>query len=142
MASLKTRATKADVAAFLASVPHDGRRADGEAMLALMSRITGWRARMWGPTIVGFGRYDYSYDSGHSGSMCVTGFSPRKANLVVYPGVHLEEAGAILDRLGPHKTGKGCLYLTRLEKVDIAVLEELIRAGIANISAKWPVAAE
>ncbi|MCW3835244.1 DUF1801 domain-containing protein [Sphingomonas canadensis] len=126
MAGNKTKPSGTGVDAFLDAVTHPGRRADGHAVRALMERITGEPAVMWGPSIVGFGSYHYRYASGRQGDMCRIGFSPRSANLVLYlrsfPGYE-----ALLDRLGKHKRSTGCLYLTRLDGVDMAVLEELVR---------------
>lgn len=94
---------------------------------------------MWGPTIVGYGSYDYSYESGRTGSFLATGFSPRKTNLSIYIMPGYEDFSEILSRLGKHKIGKSCLYINKLADVDINVLEELIRAGLKALDAKWPV---
>jgi hypothetical protein len=141
MAEAKTKPTKVDVKTFIAAVENDARRADALALLKIFESATGWKATMWGPSIVGFGRYTYVYDSGHSGDMCVTGFSPRKANLVIYPGLYPEEAGDILKKLGKHKASKACIYVNRLSDIDLAVLERLIKAGVASVKNKWPVSA-
>jgi hypothetical protein len=122
-----TRPTGAAVEEFLAAVADENRRADAVALCELMQDVTGEPAAMWGPTIVGFGSYHYRYDSGHEGDAALVGFSPRKQNLVVYlVGGYEERYPALLEKLGPHKTGKGCLYLKRLAAVDQAVLRELI----------------
>lgn len=135
----KTQATDADVAAFLDAVAPPVRRTDGLALDALFREVTGWTPQMWGPSLVGYGRYDYTYDSGRSGSMLATGFSPRKANLSIYIMPGYSEFGDILDRLGPHKLGKACLHVTRLERIDRDVLAELIRAGLDDLARRWPV---
>lgn len=135
----KTVPTGASVDAFIAGVAHEGRRADAVALLAMFERATGWRARMWGPSIIGFGRYDYTYESGRTGVAPVTGFSPRKANMVVYIMPGLARYPEALARLGPHRTGSSCLYLGRLSAVGAGVLEEMIRDGVAAMKAKWPV---
>lgn len=129
MAENKTQATGASVAEFLAAVGHPVRRGDGLRLLALMSRITGQPAEMWGPTIVGFGRYHYRYASGREGDSPAVGFSPRKSSLSLYGLTCGPEAAELLGRLGKHKTGAGCLYVTKLDDVDGAVLAELIRLG-------------
>jgi hypothetical protein len=100
-----------------------------------MTKVTGLKPKMWGPSIIGFGRYAYTYDSGHSGEMCLTGFSPRKANTVVYvlPGYTSAEMTERLSRLGKHKTGKSCLYLGKLADVDMDVLEEIVTDGVAHM---------
>ncbi|HKX92102.1 MAG TPA: DUF1801 domain-containing protein [Sphingomicrobium sp.] len=126
MADIKTKATDASVHAFLDAVPNPRRRADGKALRALMARITGAPAVMWGPSIVGFGAYHYRYASGHEGDMCRTGFSPRSAHLVLYVGGFPEYEG-LLARLGKHKRSTACLYLNKLADVDLGILEEIVR---------------
>jgi hypothetical protein len=126
MAEIKTRPTEMSVDAFLDGVGHPGRRADGKAVRAMMERVTGEPATMWGPSIVGFGRYHYRYASGHEGDMCRLGFSPRSAHLVLYVG-GFPEYEALLARLGKHKRSRACLYLNKLADVDPAVLEEIVR---------------
>lgn len=121
----KTRATDVDVTAFLDAVPDERRRAEGHAVRELMERVTGEPAVMWGPTMVGFG----SARAGGSGAeWFVVGFSPRKTALTLY-GVYDDDAPAdpLYDDLGAHTTGKGCLYLKRLDAVDAGVLETLVR---------------
>jgi hypothetical protein len=126
MAETKTRPTDVSVDDFLDAVPHPVRRADGKALRALMERISGAPAVMWGPSIVGFGALHYRYESGHEGDMPRIAFSPRKANLVLYLG-GFPEYEALLARLGKHKSSKACLYLNKLADVDEAVLEEIVR---------------
>ncbi|HYF23583.1 MAG TPA: DUF1801 domain-containing protein [Caulobacteraceae bacterium] len=126
MAETKTRPTSADVDTFLEAVEHPVRRADGQAVRALMERVTGEPAVMWGPSIVGFGSYHYRYASGHEGDATRVGFSPRAANLVLYVG-GFPEYEALLAKLGKHKRSRACLYLTKLADVDAAVLEEIVR---------------
>ena len=130
MAEIKTKPTDLSVDAFLDGVAHPGRRADGQAVRAMMERVTGQPAVMWGPSIVGFGRYHYRYASGHEGDMCRVGFSPRTAKLVLYVG-GFPEYEALLAQLGKFKRSKACLYLTKLADVDPAVLEEIIRRTYA-----------
>ena len=138
MAELKTKATEVSVDEFLDAIEDPVRRADGKAVRALMTRITGEVPRMWGPTIIGFGSYQYRYDSGHEGVMCRIGFSPRKAELVLYVlGGGAEEA-ALLGRLGKHRTGKSCLYIRTLRDVDMGVLEQLVAGALAAMDAKYP----
>ena len=137
----KTKLTKISVKDFIAAVEDDTRREDAQTLLKLFEKATGWKAQMWGPTIVGFGVYHYTYDTGHSGSICVVGFSPRKANLVIYvfdfPG-----KADLLQKLGKHKGGlKQCLYINRLADVDIAVLEKILKAGVVETKKTWPVTA-
>jgi hypothetical protein len=141
MADIKTVATKVDVETFIEGVEHEGRREDARELLALMTKWTGWEARMWGPSIIGFGKYDYTYDSGHSGSMCVVGFSPRKANLVVYVDRSYDESDALVETLGKVKVSTGCLYLGRLSTVDVKVLEKLVKQGVKATKKRWGVSA-
>lgn len=145
---LKTKPTKVSVKDFIASVPNETRRKDAETLLKIFEKVTGWKAQMWGPTIIGFGKYTYTYESGHSGDICVTGFSPRGANLSIYGGMYPDqpEAAAILKTLGKHKSSKACVYINKLEDVDLKVFEKYIRAGVANMKKVtkekgWPLAA-
>lgn len=139
--TIKTKATKVSVKDFIAAVENDARREDAKKLVKVFEKATGWKAQMWGPTIVGFGAYHYTYDSGHSGTICVVGFSPRKANLVVYAS---DFPGKIelLKKLGKHKGGdRGCLYLNKLEEVDTAVLEKIVKGSAAATKKVWPVTA-
>ena len=135
MADIKTKAGERSVSDFLASVEHPVRRADAATIIAIMEQVSGQPPVMWGPSIIGFGRYHYRYDSGHEGDMCRIGFSPRKANLVFYLAGDKEE---ILERLGKHKRGKGCLYVNKLADVDEAVLREMIADAWATMNARYP----
>ncbi|WP_296419441.1 DUF1801 domain-containing protein [Pseudooctadecabacter sp.] len=139
MAENKTKATDHDVTAFLEAVEHPVRRADGLVLDAMFRQITGWTPRMWGPTIVGYGSYDYVYDSGRSGTSLATGFSPRKAALSLYIMPGYQDYSDIRDRLGKHKIGKACLYINKLADVDLSVVEELVRRGVDDLGKKYPV---
>jgi hypothetical protein len=139
MATLKTQPTGADPAAFLDAVEPAGRRRDAWALDALFRETTGWEPQLWGPSILGYGRYRYRYASGREGEFLATGFAPRKANLVVYILPGYGDFCEILSRLGPHRLGKSCLYLGALSKVDTAVLAELIRAGLDDLARRWPI---
>ena len=139
MAANKTKATAASVDDFLDAVADPRRRDDAKALRALMERVSGVPAAMWGPSIVGFGRYHYRYDSGHQGDMARIGFSPRARELVLY----LDDGGygrhqGLMDRLGKYRTGKSCLYIKSLDDVDRAVLEQLIVEGLAHMDEKYP----
>ena len=96
---------------------------------------------MWGPTLIGYGEYHYTYDSGRTGDMLATGFSPRKANLVLYIMPGYANFQGILDRMGKHKLGKSCLYINKLADVDMAVVEEIVKAGLDDLATRWPVKA-
>ena len=139
MSGNKTVATSEDVQDFLRQVEPERRRADGLRLNEIFQQVTGYAPRMWGPSIVGYGEYHYTYDSGREGDFLATGFSPRKANLSIYIMPGYADFGPIPDRLGKHKMGKSCLYINKLADVDEDVLAELIRAGLADLDAKWPV---
>lgn len=129
---LKTKPTDADVVAFLMAVEHPRKREEGLQLLDLFSEVTGVEPRMWGPTIVGFGHEEYTYASGHSGEMARVGFSPRKAAHSLY-GLTLYGSNAdLLERLGKHRVGKGCLYVNKLADIDLGVLRELVERGWAG----------
>ena len=139
MAKIKTKPTEISPADFIEAVPDATRREDAKTVCAMLERITGEPPRMWGPSIVGFGSYHYKYDSGHEGTMCRLGFSPRKAQLVLYILTGDEGQAGKLARLGKHKTGKSCLYINKLADVDMAVLEEMTRDSLAYMNEKYPV---
>ena len=106
----------------------------------MMTRITGEKPKMWGPSIVGFGSYHYKYASGHEGDACLAGFSPRKAEFSIYLDTPEDSAerSDLLARLGKHRMGKGCLYVKRLEQVDLGVLEQLVRHSVEWARATYP----
>ena len=131
MVANKTQPTEASVAAFVAAIADERQRADSERLIALMSRVTGEPATMWGPSIIGFGSYHYRYASGRQGDAPLVGFSPRRSALTLYASAGDDVRADVLARLGPHKVGKGCVYLKRLSDVDEQALVELIRAGAA-----------
>ncbi|WP_309630448.1 DUF1801 domain-containing protein [Brevundimonas sp.] len=138
MAETKTRPTAVSVDEFIAAVEHPGRREDAMALVALMEAETGEKATMWGSSIVGFGRYHYRYDSGHEGDACLVGFSPRKANLVLYVAADEARRADMLARLGKHKSGAGCVYVNRLSDVDEAVVREMTRTSVETLKARYP----
>lgn len=131
----KTVETDTAVEDFLAGVAPEERQADGRAVATLMAQLSGEPARMWGPSIIGFGRYHYRYESGREGESCRIGFSPRKAELVFY--MHgLEDAD--FETLGKYRRGKGCLYVKRLSGIDMAVLERLIVKSLDHMDRTYP----
>lgn len=127
----KTRHTAVPVETFLAAVTPDVRRADAHVVCEMMARLSGEAARMWGPSIVGFGVRRYRYDSGREGETLKVGFSPRKPALVLYG---LGAAQGEVARLGKVVTGKGCIYIKRLADIDLAALEALIVRSLAKAS--------
>ncbi|MEM9384477.1 MAG: DUF1801 domain-containing protein [Pseudomonadota bacterium] len=138
-AELKTVANDVDVQTFINNVEPPRRREDAQLLLALFARVTGMEAKMWGPSIVGYGRYAYRYDSGREGEFMMTGFSPRKQNLSLYimPGYEFDGMSEMLERLGKHKLGKACLYINKLADVDLDVLEEIVLAGLEKVRGRW-----
>ncbi|WP_411351452.1 DUF1801 domain-containing protein [Leisingera aquaemixtae] len=139
MSQNKTVPTGASVEAFIASVEPARKAAEAQQLDALFRRVTGYRPQMWGPSLVGYGRYHYRYASGREGDFLATGFSPRKARHSIYIMPGYQDYGAILSRLGKHKLGKSCLYVNKLADIDLEVLAELIRTGLKDLNAIWPV---
>ncbi|WP_043442049.1 DUF1801 domain-containing protein [Arthrobacter sp. L77] len=129
MAELLTQPTDQDPRSFIEAIAHPTRRADALVLLDLMGRVTGERAVMWGPSMIGFGRYHYRYASGHEGDALSVGFSPRTTAQALYGLLAAPGAEDLLPRLGKHRRGAGCLYITSLAAVDLAVLEDLVRRG-------------
>jgi hypothetical protein len=126
MAELKTKSTTASVSQFIDAIKDPDRRKDCRTVLGMMKKATGARPRMWGSSIVGFGKYRYRYASGREGDWFVIGFSPRKQNLTLYLMSGANSHGALLRKLGKHKLGMGCLYINRLTDVDLPTLRDLI----------------
>ncbi len=133
MAELKTKKNRQSVTKFLSSVKDVTRRADAKKVLALMKDVTGQKPAMWGDSIVGFGTYRYKYESGREGEWPITGFSPRKTSLTLYIMSGFSKYQELLGQLGKHKTGKSCLYINRLDDVDLKVLRRLIRESVAHV---------
>ena len=133
MAELKTRPQRQSVAEFIRDIDDPKTRRDCDTLRKLMARVTGKRAVIWGTAIVGFGRYQYKYDSGHSGEYFVTGFSPRKQSLTLYIMAGFDNYDKLLEKLGKHTTGKSCLYIKKLEDVDMDVLKDLVRQSVEHM---------
>lgn len=126
----KTQPTAVSVDDFIQSIDHEGKRKDALTSLEMMKRVTGMSPKMWGPTIIGFGRYHYKYESGREGDFLMTGFSPRKSALTFYIMPGYRDMSEPLSRLGKHKLGKSCLYINKLADVDMDVLEEIVVEGL------------
>ena len=139
MAANKTEITDNDVGAFLNSVQPARRAQEARVLDTLFQQVTKFSPRMWGPSIIGYGRYHYTYASGRQGDFLATGFSPRKAAFSIYILPGYTDFSQILDRLGKHKTGKSCLYVNKLADINLDVLAELIRAGLADLGQRWAV---
>jgi Domain of unknown function (DU1801) len=136
----KTQATKLSAAAFIDAVADPEQKKDAKTIAALMKKHTGENPAMWGPSIIGFGKYAYKYDSGREGEMCRIGFSPRKGRTVLYMINGYEGEPALMAKLGKHKTGKSCLYIKRLTDVNMDVLEQLVVRSLEYMSKKYPPA--
>lgn len=139
MSENKTKATSADVGAFLDGVEPADKRDDARRLDALFREVTGFEPVMWGPSMVGYGRYHYVYKTGREGDFLATGFAPRAREFSIYIMPGYADFGGILDRLGKHKIGRSCLYVRRLSDIDEDVLGELIRAGLKDLARYWDV---
>jgi hypothetical protein len=134
MAETKTKPTTVSVDAFIDKVADEGVRDDCRALIKLMQKVTGSPPVMWGPTIIGFGKYHYKYGSGHEGDSALTGFSPRKPNFVVYATAQ----EPLMKKLGKHKATKGCIYFKRIADIDLKVLEKLVADSVRDTQKKYP----
>jgi hypothetical protein len=132
MAELKTKPNELSVEAFLEKTDEQTRK-DCYRLIDLMEKVTGEKAKMWGTAIVFFGQYHYKYASGREGDMCLTGFSPRKGNLSLYVLASAEGQSVLLDQLGKHKASKGCLYVKKLDDIDLHVLEKMVANCITAV---------
>jgi uncharacterized protein DUF1801 len=127
MAENKTRQTGISPREFLDRIADKEKKEDALVLLSMMEKITAKKPVMWGPSIIGFGKLHYEYASGHSGDICICGFSPRKHQISLYLSCNLEDYKDLLVKLGKHKTGKGCLYIKKMQDVNIKALETLIK---------------
>jgi hypothetical protein len=135
MHEAKTRPTAVPVETYIAAITDEARRADCRVLMTMMQRVTGALPAMWGSSIVGFGSYHYKYASGHEGETCLVGFSSGKAHMSIYllPGFETEGTLPLLNALGRHKRGKGCLNIKRLADVELPVLEQLVADSVAHV---------
>jgi hypothetical protein len=134
----KTKPQKTSVKDFLVNIGDEQMRKDAAVLSRLFEKVSGEKPVMWGDTIVGYGNYHYKYDSGREGDFFVTGFSPRKGNISLYTNCYLNENDPLLKSLGKIKHGKSCIYVRKLDDIDLAVLEKLIAQGIDFIKKKYP----
>jgi len=130
MAEQKTKPTTQSVEVFIDSIEDEARRTDCLALAQLMKRVTGTEPQIWGSGLVGFGNYHYKYASGHEGDCFIAGFAPRKTALTLYITAGVERFPKLLAKLGKYKAGKGCLYIKKLEDVNVGVLEDLLRQSV------------
>lgn len=142
MAELKTQQNDASVETFLDGIEHKKRQADTRAVCTLMARTTGWQAKMWGKSIIGFGAYDYKYESGRGGRWMIVGLSPRKTSLTVYIMPGFAGFPELMSKIGKYKIGKSCLYINKLEDVDLSILEQLIAQSVEVMKDRYSWAAE
>ncbi len=136
----KTQPTTASPKRFIQSVEHEKRREDAKALLELFERVTQMKPVMWGDSMIGFGKYAYKYASGREGEHFLTGYSPRKQNTTVYimPGFSAEKTQKQLAKLGKVKTSSSCLYINKLEDIDLKVLESMIKDSIKEMRKRYP----
>lgn len=132
-ADLKTKKTAASVSKFIEDIEDEKRRSECLRVMDLMKKATGADPKMWGASVVGFGDFHYKYESGRENDWFVTGFSPRKGNLTLYFMTGLDRYESLLERLGKHKTGKGCLYIKDLDDIDLSVLRELVTTSARDL---------
>jgi hypothetical protein len=138
MAEAKTVPTDASVEDYLVARANAEQRADCQVLMALMERVTHQGPRMWGPSIVGYGSYRYTYETGRTGTSCLAGFAVRGREIVVYLAASGDDSAALLARLGKHKMGKACLYFKRLADLDLSVLEALVAGSVAELGRRHP----
>ncbi len=136
-AELKTKPNDTDTEAFLNQVEPEKKRQDAFAILAMMKEVTGEEPKMWGGSIIGFGDYHYKYESGREGDWFLTGFSPRKQNLTLYIMPGFKRYEELMTKLGKHKTGKACLYVNKLEDIDLNILKELVQESVNYMNEKY-----
>jgi hypothetical protein len=139
MADNKTKENSASVASFLNAIEDTRKRSDARKVAAMMRKVTDKRAKMWGSSIVGYGKYHYKYESGREGDHMLVGFSPRKSNLVVYIIPGFSEFPALMKKLGKYKTGRSCLYLNKLDDVDESVLEKLVNDSVKLMRKRYNI---
>jgi hypothetical protein len=138
-AEAKTKATQTSVRDYLDAIEDEDRRQDCEILVDLMQKATGFPPVMWGTGIVGFGSYHYRYASGHEGDSCLVGFSSRKGDISVYLMAGMDGQAALMEKLGKHKAGKGCLYLKRTSDLDLKVLAQMIKNAVAELHQRYPL---
>lgn len=138
MYKLKTTETDSSVIEFIENVEQPKKREDAFRLLDIFTDATGYEAKMWGPSIIGFGKYHYKYKSGHEGDALIVGFSPRKAKISLYVTPGEKHRSALLERFGKHTTGKSCVYINKVDDIDIEVLVELIKQTFIYLKEAYP----
>lgn len=138
MYELKTKENDASVIEFIENVENPKKREDAYQLLDLFTETTGYQAKMWGPSIIGFGAYHYKYDSGHEGDAPLVGFSPRKAKISLYFATGDTKREELLKKFGNHTSGKACVYINKVADIDVTILKELIKQSITFLKEKYP----
>ncbi|MGN7940835.1 MULTISPECIES: DUF1801 domain-containing protein [Bacillaceae] len=138
MYELKTKENDASVIEFIENVENPKKREDAYQLLDLFTETTGYQAKMWGPSIIGFGAYHYKYDSGHEGDAPLVGFSPRKAKISLYFATGDTKREELLKKFGKHTSGKACVYINKVADIDVKILKELINQSITFLKEKYP----
>lgn len=138
MAEQKTKPTEQSVDAFLDKIPSEQTRDDCRVIMKIMRKVTGSAPKMWGASIIGFGKYHYKYESGHEGDSCLAAFSPRKTAITIYSMLPDSERERLLKRLGKHKSSKGCIYIKKLDDIDVKVLEEIVEGSYKYVNKLYP----
>jgi len=138
MAKTKTFKTDQDVTEFINSVADEKKRADSFKLIEAMSGVTGFKPYMWGPSIIGFGNYHYKYQSGHEGDAPLAGFSPRKSAISLYLASEFPERDNLLKQLGKYKLAVACVYIKRLDDINISILKKMISASARHIKKLYP----
>ncbi|MEI3605642.1 DUF1801 domain-containing protein [Pseudogracilibacillus sp. SE30717A] len=137
MYELKTKETDNSIIEFIENVPSIKKREDAYKLLDIFTEVTGYEAKLWGPSIIGFGKYHYKYKSGHEGNAPLVGFSPRKAKISLYFATY-PERDRELEKFGKHSSGKACVYVNKLEDIDIEILKEMIKHSITFLQKLYP----
>ncbi|WP_291286023.1 DUF1801 domain-containing protein [Flavobacterium sp.] len=130
MAKNKTTATESSVVDFVNAIDDEVKRNDAFELIKIMQNISGFEAKMWGPSIIGFGSYHYKYASGHEGDAPLAGFSPRKAAISLYVYLSDKKREELLSKLGKHKSAKACIYIKKLSDVDLEIVKEMIKISL------------
>ncbi|AIY04848.1 hypothetical protein Plano_0883 [Planococcus sp. PAMC 21323] len=138
MYELKTKESDADVIEFIESIEQPKKRHDAYKLVELFEQTSGYPAKMWGPSIIGFGSYHYVYKTGHEGDAPLVGFSPRKAKISLYFATGDENRGSLLEKFGKHTSGKSCVYINKTEDIDLEVLQQLIKQSIGFLQDLYP----
>ena len=138
MAKNKTTETDYSVDKFVSKVESEVKRDDSFMLIEIFKSVTGHKPKMWGPSIIGFGNYHYKYESGREGDAPLAGFSPRKDSLVLYFFAEFKEREELLSKLGKHKSAKGCVYVKKLDDIDISILKKMIKNSVDYITKLYP----